>query len=384
MSNQSDIQWCDSTWNPTAGCSPKSPGCAHCYAETMSRRQQAMAQADAKAGRDPGKKRFYLDVIGNNGRWNGRVNTVEEALTIPLGWKKPRKIFVNSMSDLFWGEPDDLVFARRHRVEHPEPVPFEFIDKVFAVMALCPQHTFQILTKRPKRMAEYMNRMPSKWSSLDPQAYSRNHSDELYRIAGAAKRMIENGDSWELDRWPLPNVWLGTSTENQKTADERIPWLLKCPAAVRFISAEPLLGPVNPFNSCPACHGEGSFQDSTEGGIWVRCDCRANMGLHWVITGGESGSGARPCDVAWIRSIVRQCKEAGTACFVKQLGAIPTIQCPYCKRTVGKVPSGFTDYCCKEHKQFIADLEKVKDSKGGNMSEWPEDLRVRQMPGESA
>jgi protein gp37 len=278
MSTSTKISWTDATWNPIVGCSKVSPGCANCYAETMAGRLAAMGQ------------RAYQDVVeatpcgpgytyGPNSGWNGNTQLVESALTQPLHWKKPRRIFVCSMSDLF----------------HPA-TPFEWIDKVFAVMALCPQHTFQVLTKRPERMAEYL---------------TASHKVTEWCDCGLC------GDSpLEAFQLPLPNVHLGTTVENQQAADERIPHLLRCPAAVRFLSCEPLLGGINlrPYFAhsimCEKCPPPG-----TNGG--EPCACPR---IHWVIAGGESGAKARPMHPSWLRSLRDQCKAAGVPFHFKQWG----------------------------------------------------------------
>jgi protein gp37 len=245
------------------------------------------------------------------------IRLVPEVLDEPLRWRKPRRVFVNSMSDLFH-----------------EDVPFAFIDDVFFTMANARQHTFQILTKRGRRMREFMQ-----WSG--------NNVD------------------------PLPNVWLGVSVENQRAADERIQELLATPAAVRFLSCEPLLGPVNVRGhllshdrpgDCAACgDGHGFTRCPNTGGIAPTCertDCTTfrrvpNAGIGWVIAGGESGRGARPCSVDWIRSLVEQCRGASVPAFVKQLGAA----------------------WAHEHPSY-----PFNDAKGGEPDEWPEDLRVREFP----
>lgn len=322
----SNIEWTDETWQVTAGCNMVSSGCANCYAEKMAWRLLCMAEADLEAGKDPKRKRPYLHVLNEGGGWNGRVLTLPDRLTDPLRWKRPRRIFVNSMSDLFH-----------------EDVPFEFIDRVWAVMALCPQHTFQILTKRPERMAEYVNR----------RGAAVAHYDALWKFSDAyphvAKRLPESPESG--DPWPLPNVWLGTSVEDQKAADERIPHLLGCPAAVRFLSCEPLLGPVDLLR----------FLDPDPLRIGVR-NAFAQV-PDWVIVGGESGPKARPCDVGWIRGVVRQCREANMPVFVKQLGSFP-----FCDSATGNPAD-------------IAMFERrLADRKGGDPAEWPEDLRVREWP----
>ncbi len=332
-----NIEWTDATWNPVVGCSRVSAGCDHCYAVGMTRRLEGMSKAPG-FGRYRSRKEAYQGLTielpqaaidkgcGVNGRhFNGEVRCVEEALGVPLGWKRPKRIFVNSMSDLF----------------HPK-VPFEFIDKVFAVMALCPQHTFQVLTKRPERMAEYL-RCIDVGFDVWFEASKRKSLDAL------------NGP------WPLPNVWLGTSCEDQAAADERIPHLLQCPAAVRFLSCEPLLGLIDlsAFFSPGFCGGSDTAYTY-------------NAGVHWTIIGGESGPNARPCNVDWIRSIVRQCRDAAVPCFVKQLGAF--IQSSTSEPWFGK---GRTEAeHCGITRWFTV------DRKGGDPSEWPEDLRVREMPNE--
>lgn len=270
-----------------------SPGCARCYAETMSRRISGMARADIKAGRNPGRKAHYLNVLKPDGKWNGKVERVPEALTDPFSWKRPRRVFVNSMSDLFH-----------------ETVPFDYVDKVFAVMALCPQHTFQILTKRPERMAEYFGR--------DNGA----HGGEAYEsVLREVDRLRQQGIGWTNGAmigvgWPLRNVWLGTSVEDQQRAEERIPHLLDCPASVRFLSCEPLLGEID-------LRSIGSASTDTLTGWtpardeWPEGSNGARIDL--VIVGCESGTKRRPSDVAWHRSLRAQCASAGVAFFEKQI-----------------------------------------------------------------
>jgi protein gp37 len=360
MGSNSSIEWTNSTWNPLAGCSMCSPGCANCYAEKMAKRLKAMAREDIAKGRNPGRKRHYLNVIGDNGKWNGNIALIDEALVEPLSWKKPRRVFANSMSDLFH-----------------EGVPFDFIDKVFAVMALTPHHTFQILTKRPERMAEYVLHRPD--------------SMEIYRIAMSfliQRRM--KGTVGESNKFPLPSVWLGTSVENQKTADERIPHLLQCPAAVRFLSCEPLLGPVDlsHINHPMAVH-YSDIGDPTavtysplsgEGQIQGRAAQLADeQQIQWVIVGGESGPGARPCHLDWVRSLIKQCGEAGAACFVKQLGA--HVEWSGSQGGYGNGPSNVWPRSDGSFDTGRGAYRKhLIDKKGGDMSEWPEDLRVRQFP----
>ena len=301
----SKIEWTEETWNPLVGCTRVSEGCRNCYAERMSGRLAAMAAADEAAGRDPGRKAAYRRVVmsqpTSRGReylpvWNKSVVALPEAFDIPLRWRKPRWVFVNSMSDLF----------------HPL-VPVEVIDRVFAVMVLCPQHTFQVLTKRPESMAEYTNH---DWQTYPDGIPPGDQPTVQMRIESAARRVgidrptdhqggITEGDQ-EID-WPLPNVWLGTSCEDQATADERIPYLLRTPAAVRFLSLEPLLGPMN-----ITPHLE-RIDRSTDTEIWT------TKLIDWVIVGGESGPNARPADPDWFRMIRDQCRAAGVPLFVKQM-----------------------------------------------------------------
>ena len=264
MSDRTAIEWTEASWNPVRGCSVVSPGCKNCYAMKM-------------AHRFSGKGGVYegLTKMSKGGPvWTGAARTVPELLDAPLHWKKPRRIFVNSMSDLFH-----------------EDVPTDFIAQVFVVMAEAKRHTFQILTKRAERM----------------------------------QQLLAHDLNYEGPEWPLPNVWLGVSVEDQVRADERIPLLLQTPAAVRFVSYEPALGPVD----------------------WSRFH-----GLNWIIIGGESGAQARRFDWEWARSTIAQCRQIGAAPFMKQTG---------------------TDY--------TALYERVqKDRNGADPAEWPQDLRIREYP----
>ncbi len=265
------------TWNPLVGCTKVSKGCAHCFAERMAVRQIGMGNKN------------YAGTI-KDGHWSGKVNLIPDALEKPLHWRKPRTVFVNSMSDLFH-----------------ESVPFEFIDKVFAIMALAKWHTFQVLTKRPERMREYMKaltfeRMRVHMNANSPGSWFtiawRNRPEELKwnRIPTCQ---------------PPPNIHLYVSIEDQATADERIPWLLKTPAAVRGVSLEPMLGPVD---LRPYLRGEGC----TTGGVttWLK----TGPVLDHVIVGGETGPGAGPMHPDWVRSVRDQCAEAGVSLFFKGWG----------------------------------------------------------------
>jgi protein gp37 len=439
------------------GCRRVSPGCENCYAEKVAHRFSG-----------PGKP--FEGLTTERGRWNGSIRLVPEKLGEPLRWRKPRRVFVNSMSDLFH-----------------EDVPFEFIAAVFGVMAACPQHTFQILTKRAERMLEWFTSpgveqqvdrfkhialagriseffgserveairgWPGYWitsrgrvmsdrrgdrRSLKPLAGEQGHQRVmLYREGETARPLIHrlvlehfdrparageqgchidgdpsnnalwnlrwgtqadnwrdrerhgNGRSWsklndaqvlsiqrlhakgwpavaiaerhgisdtqvlnivkgrqwkepQRPDWPLHGVWLGVSAEDQTRANERVPALLQCPAAVRFLSAEPLLGPLRL---------DGWLRGKPSHGPW----------LDWVIAGGESGAGARPCAMNWIEDIVARCREADVAVFVKQLG------------------SYIVDDYRRDGDGRWAWRAGTEHPKGGDPSEWPESFRVRQFP----
>lgn len=337
MSATTAIQWTDRTWNPTRGCSVVSPGCVNCY---------AMKQAHRFSG--PGKPYEGLTKQTKAGpQWTGKVITVPDALREPLSWRKPQRVFVNSMSDLFH-----------------EDVPFEFIRRVFDVMAQARRHTFQILTKRAERMRDSLPLLAERHTAADGSG------------------------------WPLPNVWLGVSAEDQQRADERIPLLLQTPAVARFVSIEPMLAPVD----LTRLYGHVTFGDAVDlcvdalagryGAAWlgrrsVRDRELSALGINhldWVIVGGESGPGARPFDLAWARSILQQCKKARVACFVKQIGSVPVQICSECGRTVGRVLGGFADVCGLHHESMRGRLLVVRNAQGGDPSEWPADLRVRQFP----
>lgn len=252
MSDQSNIEWTDATWNPVRGCVKISPGCKHCYAETFAERWRGIPNHPYGQGFD--------------------LRLVPEKLSEPLHWKRSRRVFVNSMSDLF-----------------QEGVELEFVRRVFETMTEARWHTYQVLTKRAVRMRELAGNLP---------------------VA-----MVRQ-----------PHIWLGVSVEDRKYGVPRIAVLREVPTSVRFLSIEPLLEDL------------GSIDLS---------------GIHWVIIGGESGPGARPCNLSWIRNIVAQCRAAKVPTFVKQLGARPI-----------------------ENSGLI----KLHKRKGSDLSEWPEDLRIREFP----
>ena len=272
MSEHSKIEWTDSTWNPVTGCTKVSAGCKNCYAERLAPKVFAGQTVPVKLLQEKHpieRPRRFED-----------VRCHPERLEQPLHWRKPRRIFVNSLSDLFH-----------------EDVPHEFIEKVIGVMALAGQHTFQILTKRPKRMLEYM----STFSHGGCVAAVCDGSLAFRSPKGRRDRLEHMPRGWP---WPLPNVWLGISCEDQKTFDERWPYLRDTPAAVRFISYEPALG----------------LLDANEGMPTQKQDARKQGLLDWVICGGESGPGARPMQPDWARSLRDQCQAASVPFFFKQWG----------------------------------------------------------------
>jgi protein gp37 len=293
------IEWTDETWNPITGCTKVSQGCKNCYAEGIANRFFAKQYPPNQDG----TQRKFTD-----------VRCHPERLDQPLRWKEPRRVFVNSMSDLFH-----------------EDVPEEFIRAVFTVMRNAQRHTFQILTKRAARMLEIVG------------TWQRNGL------------LLREGHGCI-----LPNVWLGVSVEDQEHADERIPLLLQTPAAVRFLSIEPQLGPVD-MTDLPVPRDYENLSDAIiqpyRFNALTSADDEHVYNVHqkidWVIVGGESGPGARPFQVEWAKSIVDQCRAAGVACFVKQLGS---------------------------HVIQDGEHRKKRDRKGGDMHEWPHELRVREFP----
>jgi len=362
--NSTSIEWCNrpetrgpagaKTWNPIRarfkGESPKarsgtfctriSPGCQHCYASTINKRFGNGLEFTVP---NLEKIEFFVD---------------ERILEEPLTQKKPCTIFVGDMFDLFH-----------------EGIPHELLDRVFAIMAHCSQtwnrctkrecdhcpcdengfrihepHTFQVLTKRAEQMSAYLS---------SPQL---------------RERLI---DAWDKTGWyfenppvtnatfPLSNVWCGVSVEDQQRADERIPLLLQTPAAVRFLSVEPQLEEIDfqpeSIDGMPTVH-------MLRGADW--CDPPI-PGIDWLICGGESGSGARPFNLAWAESLLAQCRAAGVPFFMKQVGSFPYDS----REVVGSYASAEDRDAGTLHERI-----KLKDRKGGNPSEWPEALRVREFP----
>jgi protein gp37 len=302
VSDHSNIEWTDATWNPTTGCTKVSPGCANCYIE----RTPAFRIAGRRF------ERGHIPLLLHENR-----------LEQPLHWRKPRRVFVNSLSDLFH---DD--------------VPDAFIDRVFAVMALCQQHTFQVLTKRPRRMRLWMQR------------HEQRHPNHVNVVLPDPVRpepaivVVERAR-----KWPLPNVWLGVSIENQRFADERFPLICELGEAGwnTMVSLEPLLGRV----VIPA--------------RYLALGSRA-----WLVEGGESGKNSRRHDIEWARAIYRQATAAGVAFFEKQLGANAEVQhgCGDCD------PCASGQRCSLGYNVRM----ELRHKKGGDIAEFPPDLQIREFP----
>lgn len=261
------IEWTDEVWNPVTGCSKVSPGCAHCYAEEVHRRR-----LDGIHGYPP-----FLPWTPENAR--EIVVMRHDRLELPLKWRKPRRVFVNSMSDLFH-----------------EEVTADFIIRVFVTMAQAEDHTFQILTKRPERMRDLLN-------------------NATFELKVRDKAELDRGTDWQCP-WPLPNVWLGTSIENRRYVD-RADALRETPAAIRFISAEPLLGPLirpDSYYAYSAGPSSGAWPDDYLGpelDLWH---------IDWLIVGGESGPKHRPIEKEWVRDLCQAALARHTAFFFKQWG----------------------------------------------------------------
>jgi protein gp37 len=259
MADHAAIEWTDATWNPIVGCKVLSAGCAHCYAMTLAGGR--MKNHPTRAG---------LTTMTSAGPvWNGEVRLGSQGeLTRPLRWRRPRKIFVCAHGDLFYDQ-----------------VPLRWIDNVVATMALRPQHTFQVLTKRPERMRAYFGELyATRGERLIAAQHARAHA------RGYLEPLITALSGGQ----PLPNVWLGVSAEDQEALDERVRELQATPAAIRFLSLEPLIAPT--------------------------CVSEALDRIDWVILGGESGPKARPMHPNWARHIRAECSDAGVAFFFKQWG----------------------------------------------------------------
>ena len=277
------IEWADAVWNPVTGCTKISEGCDNCYAAKMVNRLQKI----------PATQKKYQNGF--------KVTCHENELAKPLSWEKDRKIFVCSMGDLFH---DD--------------VPFEFIAQIYGIMSMCPQHTFMVLTKRPDRALKFYQWCEEKEQELYKCPADQNIYLEYLPLEIIGPYTEQFGDSFP-EEIPLDNIWLGVTAENQARADERIPILLQIPAAVRFVSVEPMLSPVDFDKIPPQNLGEWAGFNIKSGACFGGA-YENEKGLHWVICGGESGPNARPIHPDWVRSLKDQCRAAKVPFFFKQWG----------------------------------------------------------------
>jgi|GEM_PF-176980 len=356
------------SWNVVTGCTPVGPGCLHCYARRQAERFWPTQYLGAGTYPWKGKEHPWVYPPHERGRTFADVMYHPERLEAPLHWRGPRTVLVTSMGDLW----------------HPD-VPDAFIDQVQAVMQLCPEHLFIDVTKRPERRRDYL---------LTPGLYDRIlHQADILRARFPRKRLSGIGVP-DPAKHPAPWIWRLTSIEDQATADSRIPPTLETPAAVRGVSAEPLLGPVdlvhleNPDDHCHASALHRQHDDNR-----YEFDNR----LDWVIVGGESGPQARPCRVAWIRTIVKQCQGADVPVFVKQVGAYAVDRNdrlgdegpgydPCDPRDWPEPERGWDDGSRGNIERLDDGYQgapvhiRLKSRKGNDPAEWPADLRVREFP----
>jgi protein gp37 len=378
MSDHSKIEWTDATWNPVRGCTKVSEGCRNCYAMTVAARFSGPGQPYEGLAR-------WVGAGGQkHAEWTNQVRLVIELVTVPLHWKKPRRIFVNSMSDLFHDGVDD-----------------SFIYWVFAVMYLAHWHQFQVLTKRPARMQQLL---------ADPGVQDRVKIallDIVYAIG-------EPPPHCPPFTWPLPNVWLGVSVEDQQTAVERIPLLMQTPAAVRWLSCEPLLGRIDlvlavtpddwawdlvnvdddvndvhrPEELIEACEAELDWVNygnnlvvNPEYREWEE-DRRRRAALKtlaaeidWVVVGGESGRGARPMHPYWARSLRDQCQAAEIPFFFKQWGEYAPKLGEYEPRLVGYLGGRPVEMRTEDFVIRVGKKAAGRDLDGRTWDEYPEPRR---------
>lgn len=355
------IEWAMMVWNAVVGCTRISPGCEHCYAEVMAWRHVLMCRA---LGR-PCKYEGTVHLVGGKPRWTGVLKFDKDALMIPIRRKKPTTFFVDSMSDLFH-----------------EKAKLHWIDQLVSVMAQTPQHTYQILTKRADALLAYSLEM----ARLSPVNRALRIVRSMYLDHPAEYLMGGNVTTSGMP-WPLPNVHLGVSVENQKTFEERTELLGRTPAAVRFLSMEPMLEEIDPGNA---------FDDPPEGSRYGRIDL--------VIIGGESGHHARPFNIAWPRPVIAAARAGGARVYVKQMGSRPVKvtrrsfdtwltwvhKAPtrvdkgdVCIDAMGRVLKNGADFAkARDENAFPVGIYapvKLKDRKGGDMAEWEDDLRIREL-----
>lgn len=354
MSSPTPVQWATMSWGITLGCDKKSDGCKLCYA----------IKTAWRLGHNPNPKvgPLYEGLVkktnGGNLNWTGVVRCVPERLEDPLHWKKPQIVFVTSQSDLFH-----------------EDVPFEFVDKALAVMAMTARHKYKVLTKRSERMLEYFTR-DVKWDEVIANAALELFGDEASRFAANS---VNNCLDEDLNvGWPLRNLHSGVSIEDPNSANERLPLLMLTPAAVRWVSYEPALKPVN-FLKLPALYhptpGHVGYEVYPFDGVFAIPDMERKVSrIDQVVIGGESGAGARTCQISTIRNTIAQGRMCGVPIFVKQMGRTVEIteqDAAYIKETDAH-PRLF-------HKDGIWTWNP-HDLHGGDIEEWPEDLRVREVP----
>lgn len=357
MGDKTGISWTDATWNPIRGCSRVSPGCEHCYAEGVAARFSGEGQPYE------GLAKFSAKRLP---QWTGDVRFIREHLEDPIRWARPRRIFTNSMSDLFH-----------------EELPVKKIAAILGVIALASHHTFQVLTKRPQRALDVLNSL-----TLDDIVNAAIDEDVVVTSAQSKRigKLVPPSSPYSAKSsaplWPLPNLHIGVTAEDQKRADERIPILLKIPATVRFVSVEPQIervvlreewllgafdrcpdennptvpGDGDPCDGCPAIPNDGARGGGARGGDV--CGAIRGPKIDWVICGGESGHHARPFDLAWARALRDECGHAGVAFFMKQIGAKPRFD-------------GFD----RPHHRY-----PIRDRAGAEPSEWPADLRIQKFP----
>ncbi len=323
MSAVTTIEWSDRSWNPTRGCSSVSPGCENCYAA-----RQALRFSNLVNGRPGPYKGLVRRMKSGLPQWTGKVPLIKKALAEPLSWHGPLEIFVNSMSDLFHKELDDQEIA-----------------SVFGVMAERQDLLFQVLTKREDRLLDWYAKLEGAVASCVAPAQTVYCLIAAQRALGVCSDVI--GLRQPTAPWPLPNVAIGVSAETQHYADLRWEKLSQVPAVLRWISMEPLLGPITMRR-------------------WATLP-------DWIVVGGESGPGSRPCEVSWIEDLVRECQQLGVKVFVKQVGRRPLIRQNY----ITQWASSVTAKCWSA--QYLDLFEgRTKHIKGGDPAEWPGHLRIRE------
>lgn len=359
MSENSNIEWTDHTWSPWDGCTKVSPGCANCYAEA----------------RD---KRHLIEDVDHWGKGAPRRLRVD--------WKSPVKWDLESLAE--WdnarGKGLPLTLPPRHKVFPSlcdwldDEVPIEWLSRFLQLIHDTPHLDWLLLTKRPENFGERILRALAHVEGIDYESADAWEGD-------ANTECGQWLNDWSSDdATPPSNVWIGTSVEDQTLANQRVPALLRIPARLRFLSVEPLLGEIDLsgflWGKDPVCVECPRDADCVHG--WHTRKANDQPSLDWVIVGGESGRGARPCNVDWVRSIVMQCADAGVPCFVKQFGARPVTSNAnlYDFPESVELREPWDDLQGSNADGFAAARIALKHPKGGDPSEWPEQLHVRQFP----